>query len=272
MRRALVIAIPVLFAIAAGGAAADGGPSPGVQAGWDGVATAKIRYVAVPAATRTLVEAIRIRDGRVLRFGELRGFYGVPLVAYDGSAGGLSHDGKTLVLSSYPGRPSPTAATSFAVLSTKTLHARKLFELRGAFSFDALAPDASTIYLIQYTSSKDYNRYRVRAYDVAAGKLLPGAIVDKREPNEPMTGLPVTRTTSADGSWVFTLYSRSSKPPFVHALNAAQRFALCIDLDSWQGPQTELSQLRLKLSPDGRQLVLARRDGTRVLAVSAPQS
>jgi hypothetical protein len=274
MRRAFLIAILGLFAVAAGGAAADGGPSPGVSFGWDGVTGrgGQLRYVALPARNRTLVEAIRTRDGRVLRWGEIAGSFGVPLVAYDGSAGGLSHDSKTLVLGSFTGPPTAHAVTRFAVLDVKELRLRDIVSLSGTFSYDALAPDASTMYLIQYTSAKNYNRYRVRAYDLAAGKLLPGAIVDKREPKEPMTGSPVTRVTAPDGSWVYTLYSRPGKKPFVHALDAAHRGAVCIDLDNWRGPQNNLSRLRLRLSSDGRQLLLSRRDGTRVLAVATPGS
>ena len=204
----------------------------------------------------------------MLRFGDIPGNFGVPLVAYDGSAGGLSHDSKTLILSGFTGPPTPKSVTRFAVLNTRNFRLRDVIALRGTFSLDALAPDASTLYLIQYTSTSNYNRYRVRAYDVGAGKLVAGAIVDKREPKEPMTGSPVTRVTNADGSWVYTLYSRAGDKPFIHALNAAHRFAVCIDLDAWRGSQNTIGQLRLSLS--GRQLVLTRPDGTRMLAVAAP--
>ena len=155
------------------------------------------------------------------------------------------------------------------MLSTKTLRPRALLALRGSFSYDAIAPDGSTIYLIQYTSAKYFDRYRVRAYDLAAAKLLPGAIVDKREPKEPMTGSPVTRVTSADGGWVYTLYSRADKSPFIHALDAAHRAAVCIDLH-WSGPPSVASHFRLALSADGRRLVVRGPDGTPMLAVAAP--
>src|SRR5439155_25241558 len=162
-------------------AAADGGPSPGVSWGWDGVVSpdGQLRYVAVGARNRTVVEAIRVRDGRVLRFGDIPGNFGVPLVAYDGSAGGLSHDSKTLILSGFTGPPTPKSVTRFAVLNTRNFRLRDVIALRGTFSLDALAPDASTLYLIQYTSTSNYNRYRVRAYDLGTRKLVPGAIVDK---------------------------------------------------------------------------------------------
>lgn len=270
MRRACLIAIVSLFAAAAG-SAAGAGPSPGVLFGAGGIAEpgGGVRYVAVPARAGTIVETIRTRDGSVLRSRWLRGSLGVPLVAYDGSAGGLSHDGRTLVLSNYPGAPNG-ATSRLAVLDTKTLRPRTLFTLHGLFSYDAVAPDGSTIYLIEYTNTEDFSRYRVRAYDVDARKLLPGAIVDKREPNEPMTGQPITRVTARDGSWVYTLYSRGPRKPFIHALDAVHRSAVCIDLDAWRGPEQLLQRLRLSLTPDGSRLVLSRRNGSAVLTVATP--
>ena len=94
---------------------------------------------------------------------------------------------------------------------------------------------------------------------MAAGRLVPGSIVDKREPKEPMASAPVTRVTSPDGVWVYTLYSRADGTPFVHALNTAQRFAVCLDL-AWKGSFDALRKLDLRLS----------RDGTRVTSIETP--
>jgi hypothetical protein len=54
--------------------------------------------------------------------------------------------------------------------------------------------------------------------------------VDRREPGEKMTGIPMTRVGSGDGSWAYTLYSRSSGGAFVHALHTTAREAFCIDV------------------------------------------
>ena len=40
------------------------------------------------APGKTFVKAVRVSDGKLLRWTNLRGMYGVPLVAYDGTAGG----------------------------------------------------------------------------------------------------------------------------------------------------------------------------------------
>ncbi len=252
-----LVLVPLALACAAGAAAADGGPLPGVVQGWDGVLApgGSVRYVAVSAGGSTAVAAVRVRGGRVARWGSLRGVYGVPIVAYDGTAGGVSVDGRTLVLSTFTSGPGPQAVSRFAVLSTKMLRLRRVVTLHGAYSYDALSPDGSMLYLIEYTSSASLVRYRVRAFDLAAGRLLAGAIVDKREPAEAMQGYPVTRATSSDGGWAYTLYGKNPLGrPFVHALNTRHGAAVCVDLP-WRGvgPQG-LSSVRMTL--EGTRLVL----------------
>ncbi len=267
MRTALALCA-LAAAIAAPVAASGGGPSPGISWGWDGVAGpgGQLRYVTLPAGNGTLVEAVRVHDGRIMRWTSIKGSYGVPLVAYDGSAGGLSHDARTLVLGSYPGFPGPSAATRFAVLDAMTLRVRTHVTLRGAFSYDALSPNGSTMYLIQYTSTQNANRYRVRAYDLAAGRLLARVIVDRREPKEQMSGSPVTRVTSSDGAWVYTLYARSSGPSFIHALDTVRREAVCIDLSL-----RAVQDVRLALTADQKQIMLLQRRGrVHLLTIAAP--
>src|SRR3990170_390615 len=122
IKRAITAAVVLALAAgwAAAGAAGDGGPSPGVSWGWDGVAAldGKIRYVTLPSGKTTTVAVVRVDGGRVVRYGSIPGSFGVPLVAYDGSAGGLAHDGRTLVLSTFAG-PSPQASTRLAVLDAR---------------------------------------------------------------------------------------------------------------------------------------------------------
>jgi hypothetical protein len=257
MRRLGLVPLVLCLAAAAavGIAAADGGPSPGTFTGGPGVlgSRGEIRYVALGGARTTTVAAVRVRDGRVLRYTSIKGWFGVPLVANDGSAGGLSADGRTLVLATWAGQPSARTVSRFAVLATRTLRLRHAIVLRGSYSFDAISPDGSTMYLIQYLSSANYTDYRVRAYDLAGGELVPGAIVDKREPAEQMQGSPVTRAPGRGGSWAYTLYSRSVDNAFVHALDTAHRSAVCVDLP-WR---VDLgTTVRMSLSADGTQLVL----------------
>jgi len=256
IRLVLLLALPVALLVSAAGAAADGGPSPGIVSGWDGVLapSGAVRYVAVIGGPTTAVAVVKVDGGRVLRSRWLRGGYGVPLVAYDGTAGGVSADGSTLVLSSFGNSRSPSGASRFTVLATKNLRILRSVILRGAYSYDALSPDGSTLYLIQYLSDRDFTQYRVRAYDVAAGRLLRAPIVDRREPDEQMHGFPVSRASTRDGGWAYTLYGRERGNAFVHALDTRHRAARWIDLPWKVGRGVDV---RLRL--DGHRLVLVRR-------------
>ena len=207
MRTTIVIAAALAaFAVAPAPAPADGLPFGSIDAGWTGVtaAGASARYVALPAGGDTLVARVLRDGGQVLRSRMLHGRFTIPAVALDGTPAGLSADGRTLVLIR-PRVGFPQARTTLRVLRAGLLRVRREIALPGDFSFDALAPDGKRIYLIQYTSRRDPAHYRVRAYDTAAGRLLPGAIVDPREPGEQMRGYPLTRATSTDGRWAYTL-------------------------------------------------------------------
>jgi DNA-binding beta-propeller fold protein YncE len=187
----------------------------------------------------------------------LKGAFGIPLVAYDGSAGGLSRNGRRLVVYS------PGATTRFVVLDPRTLRVRTRFALGGNFGFDALSPDGSVLYLIQLKPNSNGLDYDVRALDVDTGRLFPGSIVDRREPNEKMTGIPMTRAGSSDGSWAYTLYSRSSGGAFVHALHTTAREAFCIDLPS-RIPDGQLGKVRMRV---GKNTLVLRLGGKTVATV-----
>ena len=57
-----------------------------------------------------------------------------------------------------------SATTRLLVLHTPSLRFRTAMRLRGDFSFDAVSPDGSRVYLIQYLSPTDPTRYAVRSY------------------------------------------------------------------------------------------------------------
>lgn len=264
----------LLIGLAAAGlaviAGTDTAPAAGYSPGFsqDGILgpSGHVRYLAVSTQHTTQVKAVRAPGGKTLRSVTLQGVYGVPEVAYDGTAGGLSRDGKTLVLSTFPGA---TQSSRFLVVDTRTLAVRLSIRLAGIWSFDALSPDAATLYLIQFTQTQSGVHYLVRAYDVRARHLVKGAIADKSEPG-PMSGLPMSRTTTKDGSWVYTLYDKGNgHGAFIHALDAAERFAICVDLDLPAGTFAAGS-VHLTLSADERRLAVRAADGTVLKTVPAP--
>jgi hypothetical protein len=265
MLRLIALAL-IPFALVAGNAvAAKGGPAPGVSVGWDGTvdASSAVRYVALPAAKTTAVAAVRTSDGRVLRYATIRGAYGIPLVAFDGTAEGISSDGKTLVLADVGATPDETR---FAVLSTKTLRLRKAVTLPGLWAYDALTPNGRTLYATQYLGTGANARYNVRSVNLVTGEPVGGAIIDRREPDEEMNGSPWARTRSANGAWAYTLYAKPNGTGFVHALDTAKRRAFCVDLP-WRTSVERLAAVRLSLADSGRSLELANRGGNRLAVV-----
>jgi hypothetical protein len=260
-----VLALSLLASsVGAVGARADGLPVLGIEVGGVGVATpaGHARYVTLPAGANTVLARVNPAGGRVLASRLLPGVFTIPAVAYDGSASGLSGNGRTLVLIQ-PRVSFPRARTPLMVVDTRQLRPRKVVLLRGDFSFDAVSPRGSLIYLIQYVTPTDPSRYLVRAYDLSAGRLLAKPVTDPREPDGKMRGAPLTRETSANGRWAYTLYDGAGAAPFVHALDTTRRTARCIDLDLLAG--TDLSRLRLRL--DGASGTLAVTDSRRPVAV-----
>jgi hypothetical protein len=127
--------------------------------------------------------------------------------------------------------------------------------LKGDFSFDAVSPDGSLLYLIHYVAPNDPTRYLVRAYDLRRGRLLAKPIIDPHEPGEKMRGNPLSRTMSSNGRWAYTLYDGAGATPFVHALDTVARSARCIDLDGVP-PGTDLWHLRLGIDIADKRLVV----------------
>jgi hypothetical protein len=269
----LLLLFPAVVASAAGG---DGLPIGGLEAGPEGVTNSGegVRYVTLPAAGGTVVARIQKKGGQLLGSRQLRARFSLPVVALDGSAAGLSRNGRTLVLI-HPRRAFPQSRTRLAVIDPRSLRTRRLLSLGGDFSFDAVDPTGRLVYLIQYLSRRDPTRYAVRAYDLRASRLLPDPIIDRREPDEQMRGMPITRTNSADGRWAYTLYDGAGKHPFVHALDTVRGTAACIDLDAL-AQHRRLYGLRLALTPAGERLTVVDRGtpavliDTRSFRVSAP--
>ena len=250
---ALVTVAALASAVTAVAAKGDGSPyTPGLVQGADGVVSPdhRVRFVTLATPKSTVVAAIRVRTGRVVRSNVLRGFYGVPIVAWDNSTGGLSADGRTLVLGSYGPVPGDPGVTRFVVIDTRTLRKSRLLALPGSWAYDAISPDGSRMFLIEYLAAGQNPHYRVRSLDMRTGRLNAEAVVDRREDEVLMRGQPVTRVASLDGRWAYTLYARPRNGPFVHALDTVRGEAYCVDLPL-RLRQLEQMALRLRMRSDG---------------------
>ena len=210
-------------------------------------------YTAEYGNGKTTVRAADVKTGQTLRQTKIQGEYDLTSVDMNGRPDGLSHNGRWLVLTQAYTSASSTQSR-LAVLDTAFAQPPKWIQLDGNFWFDAISDDGNALYLIERLSTGFPANYQVRLYDLAQGKLAPGPIADKTD-TEVMNGYRQSSVASPDGKWLYSLYLRGSQGPFIHALNLADRFAVCIDLPSEWGTMGEQELLwSLAMTPDGKTL------------------
>lgn len=192
-----------------------------------------------------ILEDLDPRSGAVLHSMTLARPYDVPSVAMNGMPGGLSQNGRWLVLQT-PGE------AHLLVVDTSFASRPVTVDLDGSFGFDGISNDGERLYLLQYLSANDY---AVRFYHLQGGFLDPAVVVDKFDPTEPMTGRRLATAASTDGQWQFTVYARANKGAFIHALMLGSPISLCLELPG-SGWNSDPSVFRwsLALSPDGTRL------------------
>jgi hypothetical protein len=268
MRRRILLVLGLALACAVWTTtlASGAGPSPGLSEGSKGLANGNVRYVALPSGKTTEVQVVD-REGDVRRHMRINGAWGIPLVAYDGTAEGLFPNGRTLLLaqSLYDGQTLRTT-TKFTLVDTRRMKVSRRIQLKGAFTFDALSRDGRYVYLIEYMSPEDPNSYRVRAYDLKGAGLLSKIVSDKRSWATDMRGLPIARVWKE--GWAYTLYGANAKP-FIHALDTQNVAAVCINLP-WKTSPDRIFDYRLRVDGDGHLVV--RGPNGRALAVIDRQS
>lgn len=251
-RRILVIlALAVACGIAAT-MASGAGPSPGLSQGTKGLTSGNLQYLAVPAGSETSIQVTNRQGDHLFREMTVKGVWGIPLVAFDGTAEGLLADGHTLLLaqSLFSGQ-SMRKTTTFALVDVRKMKLSRKIRLKGSFSFDALSSDGHYLYLIEYVTPEDPSLYRVRAYDLGKDKLLAKIVADRKSWETGMQGSPVSRAWK-DG-WAYTLYGGNARP-FIHALNTRQVEAVCIDMP-WKSSPQRLFDFRVRTDRDGHLVV-----------------
>jgi len=259
MRMRFAVAGAACLALA--GAATAAGPVPPVMNGAPGIAVAggaHVVAVAKRAGGATQLRLVRDRDRAVLRTRVLPANVGVPVVTFSGLVEGTWAKGRRLVLASsvYDDQVN----TRFVVIDTRTLAPLRTIRLAGTYAFDAVSRDGRRLFVLQYPGGVQSGvRYVVRSVDLRSGKLEPGAIVDKTEPDEQMSGIALTRAWSRDGAWAYTLYNGGTSHAFVHALNTRSRTARCIDLP-WSGDSQSILD-GAALSVRGTALMLSNAGG-----------
>jgi hypothetical protein len=237
-------------------AQAGGLPPTSLDAGPEGVLdlTGGHRFTATPLASKTVLTKSQTRGGRVLRASVLQGRWGVPVVANDSTSGGLSADGKTLVLTRVA-IGYPRTNTAFAVIDTTRMALRDTVALDGEWRFDAVSPNGRRLHLIEHRDRSDPTRTTLRTYDAQSDRLL--------DDREPIRGHPITRVTGREGRWAYTLYA--GRRPFIHALDTARSTSHRLDLPDSVMSHRRLWALRLAV----RRNRVAVLDGDHIVASAA---
>ena len=175
--------------------------------------------------------------------------------AYRAAPTGLSRSGLVLALEA----PPSAGRSGFAVIDTRT-DAVKTLSVAGDMTVDVVSDDATSVYLVEHLRD---NRYNVRLYDLAMGKLAETPIVDLKqiEASTPdnvakglMAGVYHASVAGRLNSWYFSFYFNPGRNPFVHALNVTARYATCIlDVPTGSGP-VAAGFWTLALDPNGASL------------------
>lgn len=184
-----------------------------------------------PGADSTWVSETLVQPDLPATRQEIEGRWMLPTVGLDPMPLGVSADRSMIALAAADDGSASTAArgtTRFALLDGALDTTPQVIELAGAFEYDALSPDGSILYVAESIPGPLAGRYQVRAVDTATGTLRDAIIVDKRNLDEQMAGVPIDQERRADGL-VMTLY-RGADYPFVHALHSIEAWAVCIDL------------------------------------------
>ena len=197
------------------------------------------------------------QTGTKLQNVRMPGYFQLPPATMSGLPGGLSQDGRWLVLEKFDRTSnSLPSATHLLVVETSFGKPMQQIDLNGYFQFDAVSNDGQRIYLIQYISQTEYY---VRQFDVGIKQLNPTVIFDKSDGGAAMAGIRLSGVASPDGHWLYSVYVRQDKSPFIHALNLdGSLIAVCLDLPgSGYASNSDAFHWSVAMNADGTHLYAA---------------
>jgi YVTN family beta-propeller protein len=226
-------------------------------------------YYALEGSSPTTLRWTDAKTGRAITQLTLPGAY-----AFANEAGaaptGFSPNGRWLVLVGDTG-----AKSSFAIVDTSLVLAA-FAEVPGPFTYDAISDDGTSLYFIERITPEAAHElpgvnaaygYRVRVYDVPAGKMSETLVVDVKLAAQTdgnnaetrldgiMSGIYQSSVPSRDGRWNFSFYYNPNRGPFIHVLHLDSRTAFCIlDLPLVSGGYEKRLGWSLALTRSGQTL------------------
>jgi hypothetical protein len=228
--------------------------------------------MAVPAADWKRLYAVnasrlQVFDpaGNEIAATDLPNGYQLPQTTFDGRAGGLSKNGRWLVLNHFqspapaapagtqPGVAQPPTRSSFLLVNTSTREIAHRVDLNGWYEFDGVDNAGHRLYLIHHFAEQP-GKYEVAKYDFVT-REMQSPIVEKTGKLRVMEGNRVSTLTDAGGHWQYSLYRGGREGAFIHSLNLDNDFATawCVDLPGG-GPAEQQLAWSISLSPDGKRL------------------
>ena len=227
-------------------------------------------YYALEGSAPTTLRWTDAKTGRAITQLTLPGAYAFANEAGPAPAG-FSPNGRWLVLVGETG-----AKSSFAIVDTSLVRLAAFAGVPGAFTYDAISDDGTSLYLIERITPEAARQlpgvnatygYRVRVYDVPAGKMSETLVVDVKLAAQTdgnnaetridgiMSGIYQSSVPSRDGRWNFSFYYNPSRGPFIHVLRLDSRSAFCIlDLPLVSGGLEKRLGWSLALTPSGKTL------------------
>jgi hypothetical protein len=196
--------------------------------------------------------------------------YQLPQTTFDGRPGGLSQDGRWLVLNQFrspapvaaptagpaagqPGLAQPPARSSFLLVNTSTREITHRVNFDGWYEYDAIDNSGHRLYLIHHFADQPA-KYEVAKYDFTSGEMQ-SPIVEKTGKLRVMQGNRVSTLPDPNGHWQYSLYRGGLEGAFIHTLSLDSDFgtAWCVDLPGGGTPDQQLAW-SIALSPDGKRL------------------
>jgi hypothetical protein len=178
---------------------------------------------------------------------------------------GVSATGDWLGLRRIPSEPERAAweagndrQTEIAIMDTVSSRITHEIVLDGDFDIDGLSKFGESLYLLQHLPSTGAPHYAIRLYDLTTNVLQEAPLRDKRNPDEEMFGYAWGGTATPNGQWLLTLYMNTEEGyAFIHSLNLANRYPVCIDLPWTDSDFAKLKAYSLTVAPDGRHVYAA---------------
>jgi len=168
------------------------------------------------------------QTGSIRNSMRLGGSFQLPAATANGLPGGLSPDGRWLVVERFDEATGQMPkGTHMLLIDTSRFTVARKIDLAGYFQFDAVSNNGINLYLIQHLNAREYY---VRLYDVPSNTLTENIVVDKSDGNQAMAGVRLSGIATPDGRWLFSMYVREHEGPFIHALSLDGPFAFCLDL------------------------------------------